>query len=53
MINKWCGKVVLWISIIQIPKIHAKTNGSLLLLDQNEIGHPLYKGNQIDKTILE
>ena len=53
IINEWCGKVIFWMFLIQVSKVSAYPDGSLLLIYQNGVGYPFSQGNHIDKPILE
>ena len=37
MINKWCGKIILRIGMIQVMEISAYVDRSLLLINQNGV----------------
>ena len=52
LINKWCGKIILRTGTIQVTKISAYTNCSLLLINQNGVLNPLHQGNGIDESNL-
>jgi hypothetical protein len=39
--------------LIQIPKIHAHTDGSMFLVNRKRVRNPFCKWNQIDETRFE
>ena len=50
LINKCCGEIIIRRSTIQVTKINAYADRSLLLVNRNGVCHPLRQGDGIDKT---
>ena len=53
LIDKWCGKIIFRTCMIQVTKINAYVDRSLLLINQNGVRNPLCQGNVIDKTDIQ
>lgn len=52
LVNKGCGKFVFGTGFIQVAKIHADTNGALLLENMNLVGYPCGILNGINEISL-
>jgi len=53
LINEWCQEVVFRTCLIQVPKIHANTDRTLLLIHGNRVGDPFRQRNWVDKSCIE
>jgi len=53
LINQWYQEIIFRTHFIQVPKIHANMDRTLLLVNRNRVGDPFHKRNWVDKSCIE
>ena len=53
LVYEWCGEFIFRTGLIQVFKVSAHPDSSILLIYGNRVENPFSKGNQIDKARFE